>query len=240
MDKKEAKELARGLYELLEKDSLEGFVNLLRKNLENEKTKKLRIVKTDTLNSIGKELGEFIVNKEWKYERLLRLWKLSGTREIRLIVINALSVVSKLEYEGVKAFIMNILDDLNDWETVDALALRVVTNLVKKNKGEAFSLLREWAASENKWVRRLSVATIASYVKSRPGDARLCLEVIEELMHEGDKDVKRAVAWALREISKRDPEAVYKFLLKYAQSNDVNTRWIVKEGSKKLQENRKP
>jgi len=38
----------------------------------------------------------------------------------------------------------------------------------------------------------------------------------------------------LREISKRDPELVFNFLLRYINSHEKNIRWIVREGSKKL------
>jgi len=48
---------------------------------------------------------------------------------------------------------------------------------------------------------------------------------------------KKAVAWALREISKKNAKAVYNFLQKYGNSKDVSTRWIIREGSRKLPEN---
>ena len=53
-------------------------------------------------------------------------------------------------------------------------------------------------------------------------------------MRERDRDVKKAVAWTLREISKKNPKVVYEFLQRYIASKDENTKWIVKEGSKKL------
>jgi 3-methyladenine DNA glycosylase AlkD len=36
-------------------------------------------------------------------------------------------------------------------------------------------------------------------------------------MKEEDKDVKKAIGWALREIIKKDPESVFKFLQKWAK-----------------------
>ena len=249
MNKEEIRKLAILLYELMKKDELSEFKNLLLKSLENERTGKLNMVKTPVLNTIGKELGKLIAKEDWKFERLLKLWRLSFEnakrleygittgREIRYVVINALGEISKKDYESAKKFVLIILNDLNDWETVDALALRVVVNLAKQNREEVFQLLNKWVASESKWIRRLAMATIAPYIRAKPNNAKLCLEVIEKLMQENDKDVKKAVAWALREISKKNAEAVYNFLQKYGNSKDVSTRWIIREGSRKLPEN---
>jgi len=45
--------------------------------LEKERTGKLNIVRTPILNSVCKELGKLIAKESWKFERLLKLWKLS-------------------------------------------------------------------------------------------------------------------------------------------------------------------
>ena len=78
------------------------------------------------------------------------------------------------------------------------------------------------------------MASIATYIRARPSDAEHCLKIVENLMEEEDRDVRKAVAWALREISKKNPRKVYDFLQKYISSRNKNTRWIVKEGSRKL------
>jgi len=153
----------------------------------------------------------------------------------RYVAINTLSEISKKDYENSKRFVLNVLNDLKDWETVDALALRVFVNLAKQNKKETFQLLKKWASSKNKWVRRLAMTTIAPYIRAKSNEAKLCLEIVKKLMQK-DKDVRKAIAWALREISKKDPKATYEFLQRYASSEDANTRWVVRKGPKKLPE----
>ena len=123
------------------------------KSLEGERTGKLNIVRTPILNSIGKELGKLIAKESWKFERLLKLWKLSfesakrleygitSGREMKHVVINALGEISKRDYENSKRFVLNVLDDLGDWETVDTLALRVVVNLVLCGINHRFYIL---------------------------------------------------------------------------------------------------
>jgi len=53
-------------------------------------------------------------------------------------------------------------------------------------------------------------------------------------MKEEDKDVKKAIGWALREVTKKDPKSVFEFLKNWAKVDDKNTKWIIKEGMKKL------
>ncbi|HDD64443.1 MAG: hypothetical protein DRJ32_07470 [Thermoprotei archaeon] len=94
----DVEELAYTLYLKFRKGDLEGFKNVLIKSLENERTEKLRLVKTSVLNSVGREFGKLIAEEDW-FQRMLNLWRISlgcrEGREIRYIVINALGVISR-------------------------------------------------------------------------------------------------------------------------------------------------
>ena len=135
MDREEIRELALSLYDLLKREDLEKIVEYLLERLKEERTERLRVVKTPILNSIGRKLGKLIAKEDWRFARLLKLWKFSlvgaerigygvtSGREIRYIVINALGELSKRDYEATKDFILKILGDLRDWEMVDTIAL---------------------------------------------------------------------------------------------------------------------
>ncbi len=231
IDKK--KKIAKLIYEELKKGDIKSTIFLISKELEKEKTDKLQFTKTPLLNSIGQELGKLIIKENWKFERLMELWK-EGKRDDRLIVLSALGRIAKKDYENTRQFVLNILDDISDWEICDQLALRVIVNLAVQNKKETFSLMEQWIKSENKWIRRLAVATIPPYIRTEPENSKICLEFLDKVMREEDKDVKKAIGWALREITKKDAEAVFEFLKKWAKIDNKNTRWIIKEGMKKL------
>ncbi|GEM_PF-675728 len=232
---KNKKEMAKLIYNVLENGNIESTISLISKELEKEKTGKLQFTKTPLLNSMGQELGKLIIKENWKFERLMELWR-EGKRDERLIVISALGRIAKKDYENTKQFVLNILDDISDWEICDQLSLRVVVNLAVQNKKETFSIMKKWIKSENKWIRRLAVATIPPYIRAEPENSKICLEFLDKVMQEKDKDVKKAIGWALREITKKDPEAVFEFLKKWAEVDDKNTRWVIKEGMKKLPE----
>ena len=55
------------------------------------------------------------------------------------------------------------------------------------------------------------MATIVPYIRAKPNEAKPCLEVVEKLMQENDKDVKKAVAWALREYQRKILELFMNF-----------------------------
>jgi 3-methyladenine DNA glycosylase AlkD len=161
------------------------------------------------------------------------LWK-AGKRDERLIILSALSEISKKDYENSKKFVLEVLRDISDWEICDQLALRTMANLAIQNQKEIFELLNEWVEAKNKWQRRLAIATIPPYIRAKKTESKICLGLLKKVMREEDKDVKKAISWALREITKKDPKSVFEFLKKWAKIKDENTKWIIKDGMKKL------
>ncbi len=229
----DTKEIAKQIYKFLFENRIEDARNFISDALMAEKTEKIKITKTPLLNSIGKELGKLIVHDDWKYERLLQLWN-SGRREEQLIVISALGYISKKNYEDTKNFVLEIVDSIGDWEICDQMAIRTVVNLVVANSDEMFSILHNWVTSQHVWTRRLAIATVPPYIRTAKEDSKRCLDLIEKVMQDSEKDVKKAAGWALREVSKKDPEAVFEFLRNWAQNDNRHTRWIIKDGMKKL------
>lgn len=224
---------------LVHRGLVEGNVGLARSlllgELRGEKTEKLGLTKTPLLISIGRELGKMMLREKWMFEEMLGLWSYGG-REERLVVIGALEILSRRNYGDSKRFVLSILNDIHGWEICDQLALRVVVNLAIQNREEMFRLMEGWVESENKWVRRLAVAAIPPYIRRRTSESNICLELLDKAMMDGDRDVVKAVGWALREISKKNSGAVFSFLVKWAESCNRNSIRIIREGMKKLAE----
>ncbi|MEA3487724.1 MAG: DNA alkylation repair protein [Euryarchaeota archaeon] len=60
-------------------------------------------------------------------------------------------------------------------------------------------------------------------------------EILDLVMKDKEKDIKQAVSWVLREITKKNPNDVAEFLTRWAQANPgKDARWIIKDGMKKL------
>lgn len=95
-------------------------------------------------------------------------------------------------------------------------------------------LIHSWARSKNRWFRRAAlVSTVPLNNKARggSGDPARTLEVCRVLIGDRDDMVVKALSWALRELSKRDPEAVNRFLDKH--QGELAAR-VVREVKNKL------
>jgi 3-methyladenine DNA glycosylase AlkD len=71
-------------------------------------------------------------------------------------------------------------------------------------------LVAAWAASPDRWLRRLSL--VATVPLGRKGDAGRVLDVCERHVGDPDDMVEKALSWALRELTKGDRRAVETFL----------------------------
>jgi 3-methyladenine DNA glycosylase AlkD len=79
-------------------------------------------------------------------------------------------------------------------------------------------LIHSWAHSDDRWWRRAAiVCTVALNNKARggTGDTIRTLDVCRLLVSDRDDMVVKAMSWSLRELSRRDPDAVRAFLLEY-------------------------
>jgi len=113
------------------------------------------------------------------------------------------------------------LEDLgagnNSWAEVDAFACYLSGPAWREGQ-VSDALIRRWATSRDRWWRRTAVAsTVALNNKARGGrgDTRRTLMICEMLVADRDDMVVKALSWALRELSKRDPKSVSSFLRKY-------------------------
>jgi 3-methyladenine DNA glycosylase AlkD len=119
------------------------------------------------------------------------------------------------------------------WGAVDCFAV-LVSGPVWRDKRVPNSLIRGWARSKDRWWRRAAlVSTVPLNNKSRggKGDTHRTLQVCRLLERDRDPMVAKALSWALRELSKRDPRAVREFL---AGRKDVLPALVQREVSNKL------
>jgi len=104
--------------------------------------------------------------------------------------------------------------NLDNWGSVDSFGVGILgvlwrTGVVKD--GQVTGLL----GSDDHWQRRLAVvSTVALNLKSRggTGDTERTLRVCAHVVDDHHEMIQKALSWALRELSKRDPEAVREFV----------------------------
>jgi 3-methyladenine DNA glycosylase AlkD len=94
--------------------------------------------------------------------------------------------------------------------------------------------IHRWARSKDRWWRRAAlVSTVPLNLKSRGGcgDCKKTLAVCGMLIDDRDDMVVKAMSWALRELSKRNPKAVRGFI---AENKDALAARVLREVRNKL------
>ena len=123
---------------------------------------------------------------------------------------------------------------IDNWGAVDTFAC-YLAGPAWRERQVSDALIRRWARSKDRWWRRAAVvSTVALNNKARggSGDTERTLIICRTLITDRDEMVIKALSWALRELSKRDPEAVRKFLQEH---NGVLAARVIREVSNKLQ-----
>jgi len=110
-----------------------------------------------------------------------------------------------------------------------------VEPIVYSNPELVLSLSEKWIKDKNKWIRRFGVVSLRGYKKVKTTDK--VFELLDVVMEDNEKDIKKAVSWILREITKANPAEVEEFLTRWATANpSKDAKWIIKDGMKKLSE----
>lgn len=117
-----------------------------------------------------------------------------------------------------------------DWEICDQLAVGVAAPLAAESPRRMADLV-DWTRSPNPWRRRFTAATAAALNQKGRSNVTATLAICTHLLQDGSPTVRKAVGWALREASQKEPRAVFGFLY---EQRDVTERSILREGSEKL------
>jgi 3-methyladenine DNA glycosylase AlkD len=104
--------------------------------------------------------------------------------------------------------------DIDSWDDVDAFACFVAGPAWREGQVSDAEIAR-WARSPNRWWRRAAVVcTVALNNRARggTGDAARTLALCTMVLDDRDDMVVKAVSWALRELAKRQPAVVERFI----------------------------
>ncbi len=233
---------------LLERvDKLEEFTKglqeLLKSFVDEEATKNYQRIIPDTgkfygvpkptLRVIASQIGKFMHKKPLKAEGLLKVTWAEGSFEAKQIAGKSLEKFGPKNPKICLDFVSSVLPDLDNWSVCDNLAMFGVEPIVYSTPELVLPLSERWIKSNNKWIRRFGVVTLRGYKRVRTTDK--VFKILDMVMEDDEKDVKKSVSWVLREITKKNPDEVAEFLTKWAKANpSKSTRWMIKNGMTKL------
>jgi 3-methyladenine DNA glycosylase AlkD len=114
------------------------------------------------------------------------------------------------------------------WDTVDALATRVVGPVVA-NHPVALSTMDKWAADDNLWLARTAILHQLHY-KENTDTARL-FGYCTALAGHRDFFIRKAIGWALRHYARTDPDAVAAYVRSTPGLSPLSVREALKHVS---------
>lgn len=100
------------------------------------------------------------------------------------------------------------------WDAVDIFAC-YLSGPAWRDRQTTDAEIKSWAKSHDLWWRRAAlVSTVPLNNKARggKGDTKRTLMICEMLIDDREDMVVKAMSWALRELAKRDPSAVQRFV----------------------------
>ncbi len=127
---------------------------------------------------------------------------------------------------------------LDNWVSVDTYS-GYLAGVAWREGTIPDELIEKWARSDDNWERRTAVVcTVALNQKARggSGDPEKTLWVCEMVKSDKDDMVRKALSWALRELSKIDREAVVQFVDRH---HEVLPKRVLREVKRKLETGRK-
>jgi len=108
---------------------------------------------------------------------------------------------------------------IHSWGEADSFAV-YIAGPAWRERNISDRVVQSWARSTDRWWRRaalVSTVPLNNRARGGHGDAGRTLRICRMLVRDRDDMVVKALSWALRELSKRDPAAVRTFVERYDQ-----------------------
>ena len=224
------KELQALLQTLVDKDATRNYQRIIPDK------GKLYGVPKPILWIIAAEIGKYIQDEPEKAANLLKNIWAEGSYEAKQIAGKSLEKYGPKYPRICIDFVVSVLPELYNWSVCDSLAMYGVEPVVYAYPELVLPLSEKWVQSADKWVRRFGVVTLRGYKRLQATEK--VFELLAMVMEDKERDVRKAVAWILREITKTNPDMVAEFLVKQAQTFlSKDKKRIIKDGMKKLNDN---
>jgi 3-methyladenine DNA glycosylase AlkD len=155
------------------------------------------------------------------------LWR-PKVHELRVAAVELLHARQLLLEARDLALIERLIRESRTWALVDELAVRVTGALVERET-KLVRTLDRWATDEDFWVRRAALLALLLPLRRGEGDFARFARYAEGMLEEREFFIRKAIGWILRDVSKRRPELVYRWLSAHAgRASGVTMREAVK------------
>lgn len=117
------------------------------------------------------------------------------------------------EFEANMKCMEELITTKSWWDTVDAIASKMVGRLVKQHRDTGKAVMEEWIDHDNMWLRRTALLHQLSYKEET--DEEMLFRFCTKRAHEEEFFIRKAIGWALRQHAWKSSASVKKYLLKH-------------------------
>ncbi|MBF2028861.1 MAG: DNA alkylation repair protein [Oscillatoriales cyanobacterium C42_A2020_001] len=148
------------------------------------------------------------VDQAWLEQAALLLYE-QDQREYHYFAVNLLSKFGKQLTIAAMPTVEQLVVTHSWWDTVDAIASRIVGDLVLRFP-ELAATMDTYSTYDNLWLRRVAILHQLNYKQETDVERlfRYCATNAESK----EFFIRKAIGWALREYAKTDSEAVIEFV----------------------------
>lgn len=203
---------------------------------------KLYGVRVPQLRTIAKQLAKKYRDQEQDLDRFAQASWAQGSREHRLIALFVLAGRRKLTPDRRWELGVEFLPDVEDWETCDQLCTALLGQALAEDPNY-MDQLEIWINDGNFWVRRAALVSTVILRRAKYSEAvakeldQRTLRMCAVLLEDGEKYIRKAVDWTVREVIKRRYALAFTWMVDQAQSGlSAIGRSTLKLSAKKLDE----
>ena len=185
---------------------------------------------TEVFKSIFPKSGN--IPKEEAMLLARELWE-SEWFEEQSIAIMLLERYAK-EYSSTDLpYFKKMVGECEGWALLDWIATHILGAMAINYGDPIYKKVRTWTKSKHLWTRRAAVLIHCTPARKKKLRPEYALPTFEELLHEKEFFIRKAIGWALREIARYYPEITFEFLKEH--KNEVS-RLTMREGARRLPE----
>jgi 3-methyladenine DNA glycosylase AlkD len=162
----------------------------------------------------------------------LELWS-SNWFEEQSAGLSLLARIAKQLTPKDLTMLKKIADECEGWGMLDYLATVHLGMLALTYGDEVYPKVRKWTKSKHMWTRRAGILIHILPARKKTLNEAYAWSTFEELLHEKEFFIRKAIGWTLRELAKHYPEKVFEFI---QENKEKMSGLTFREGSRKLPE----
>ena len=150
------------------------------------------------------------VSKEALWDICQALWQGEFHEERALAMVLLEEHQTLLDYSDMPS-LERMLQESTNWDQVDQISVHLVGAVLRKDQ-QALEYLKGWSRDPKFWMRRAALLSQLLLFREGKGDRGLFYSFADEMMEEKEFFIRKAIGWVLRDMSRVDPEEVFRFV----------------------------